>query len=196
MTTDIMTALLVVWSEEELELMGLELFPALLEEVRSSFPGELETTFADLERLPGYLFDDAWVGLFTTTELLQHYRHRLDSGTRRKPRALLGLRCLVVLLFAFDTRMRQLMWARHGVHELLGTHDFDHDSRVRGTACLFVGPVKEHARVFVADILLAQKENDPSIIVRLANDFFDCVLRAWVLGSSRLPWPSPSMLNE
>jgi hypothetical protein len=148
----------------------------------------METTFADKERLPGYLFDDAWTGFFTAAELLDQYVYRLDSEARKKPRALVGLRCLCLLLFSFDTRMREFMWARHDVHALLGTHDFDHNVRVRSTACVFIDPIKERARVFVADILLARQEDDPAIIARLANEFLDYALRFWVSESDSLPW--------
>jgi hypothetical protein len=189
-SVDMMTALLAAWNAEEMEVMGTKVLPALLTVIRAQVPGEMETTFTDHERIPGYLFDDTWTGFFTTAELLDQYTYRLDSEARKKPRALVGLRCLCLLLFSFDTRMREFMWARHDVHGLLGTHDFDHNAKVRKTARVFVDPVKERARIFVADILLARQEDEPAIIERLASEFLDYALRFWASETEGLPWPT------
>lgn len=189
---DFMSALLFVWGEEELELAGLEVFPALLETIRAQVPGELETTFGDQERLPACLFADEWTGTLTVAELLRAYREHLDTAARRGARAITGLRCLLLLLFAFDTRVRRLMWGKHGVHAITGTRDFDSNPRVRETACAFVVPIKEHAGVFVADILLAnQCEMEPGpVVARLSHDFYQCACRIWALSTDALPWPS------
>lgn len=181
-----MTAVLCAWGATELDDLGTQVLPAILS-LRERVQGELETSFADNERLPGFLVDADAPDMLTVSELLHVYGH-LPSEVRMHERALVGLRCIVLLLFAFDSRMRKFMWGDHDLHAILGTHHFDHVKSIRQTACVFTDRLKEKAGVFVANIIVARKEDDPDIIADLASEFLDFAQRSWTFGGEDLPW--------
>lgn len=181
---DVITAMLRDWCPRRISIFALEVLPPLLA-MSERVPGEFETLFADTETLPGFLIDPTWAERVSLANLLRGYRSRLDDEQRQCETALFGIRCVTLLLYAFDSRMRKFVWADHDVHAILGTSHIDASVRTRHIACGFTTSFKQHAYGFMTNLAAAFDEHRPDAVQHLARHFCDTAYYYWVAEAER-----------
>ncbi len=156
-------------------------------------PNLFDTSFVDHARLPGTLLHPEWTSEGRVTDLLHWYRSMLTEEERLEPVAVTGIKCITLLLFAYDMRFRRLFFGDHGIHDILNTVRLQQhvkgEDPVHERGLLFMDHIHSVSGQWIADLGVAPPEEHGTMAV----NFLDLAQRLWTY-SEDLPWPSPDDL--
>jgi hypothetical protein len=180
---DLIQALLFSWTDEQVASFGHNVLPRLLdEEIVTMRPNECLTSF-DTVPLPAQYIRPDWVGVKPIKHWLDQYCAMSKDEMARDEGCIMGVRCIALLLFAFDTRMRRLVFGDHGIHgRILCTRRMDENKVLETRGVLFMHELNRSLRTFVPD--LQAGANDPEAQRRMVAGTIEYARCRW---SNKIP---------